>query len=49
MDYNSHASVGRPAKTYIHQLCVDTRYGLGMDGEKESKESMLLARLNDDD
>ena len=55
---HERASVGRPTRTYIHQLCTDTgcsredqpgRETMGMDGKRESGNSVLLARLEDDD
>ena len=52
---DGHDSVGRPARTYIHHLCVDTGYNLEdrpevMD-DREKRElgnSVLSARLDDD-
>ena len=48
-----HTTVGQTAKTYIYQLCLDTGYSLGMDGERErereSRESMLSVCLKDED
>ena len=49
-----HASVGRPAKTYLYQLCVDTGYCLedlprvmnDCDLWRESGKSMLSAQFN---
>ena len=52
-----HSNVGRPAKTYIHQLWTD--YGchlevlpraimIGTDGKKEFKESVLSAHIDND-
>ena len=56
---HGHSSVGRLAETYVHQVFVDTGYRLddlrvvigliGTDGERESKEPILLAILDDDD
>ena len=44
----------QPAKTNIYQLCVDTGYCLenlliGMEGERESSESVLFAYQDNDD
>ena len=48
--------ISRPVKFYIHQLCADSGYHLevlpnaiGMDGVRESEESVLLTRLDHDD
>ena len=58
---HGHTSVGQPAKTYVHQLCVDNRYSLDnlpramadWDGwrvsAREPRESVLSACLNGDD
>ena len=52
-----NTSVGQQAKNYIHQHCVDTGCHLenlpratGIDGEREreSRESLVSAGLNDD-
>ena len=51
---NGHTSVRQPAKTIIHELCVDNGYRLevlewwsiGTDSEREWKESVLTARLD---
>ena len=53
-----HPCVSPPGKTCINQLKVDTEYclldiprvmAIGMEGKKESRESMLLACPDDDD
>ena len=50
---HGHINVGRPVKTYTHQFCVDT--GCRLDSfpramvDRESKESVLLACLDEDD
>ena len=53
-----HSSFGQPAKPSIHQLYADTRCHLedlpkvmmiGMDGNKELIESMLLVCIDDDE
>ena len=54
-----HTSVGWPAKTYIHQLCVDSRCRLedlprAMTDrdwwrDREAKKYVLSVRLDDDD
>ena len=52
---HGRASVGQPARTYLHQLCVDTRCNLenlpviidDRDGERE--KSVLSVQLDDDD
>ena len=57
---HGHASVGRPARTYLYPLWADTGCSLedlwewwmiGMDGEKDSRKSVLLTWYcdNDDD
>ena len=56
---NWHANVGRPARTYLQQLCVDTGYSLedltgvtddrGKWRERESRKSLLAAWLDDND
>ena len=43
-----------PAKTYIHQLYADIRcyqegWPIGVDGETDSKEYVLSARLDDNE
>ena len=53
---HGNTSVGQPAKTYIYQLCKDTRCCLehlpgakdDRDGWWASKDSILLTQLNDD-
>ena len=56
----SHGRVkaGRPARTYIHQLCADTecshedlpkQWTIGKDGERGSGISKLIAPHDDDD
>ena len=53
-----HAKAGRPARTFIQQLCEDTgvalktcqrRWMIGRSGERESWMSVLAARHDDDD
>ena len=48
----SRAKAGRPAKTYIQQLCEDTGYSpewtIGKSGERGSGISVLAARHDDD-
>ena len=49
-----HASIGRPARTYLHQLSEDTGYSLEdlpetKDWGRKSGKSVLAARLDDDD
>ena len=54
---HGRASVGRLARTYLHQLCTDTRYSLedlsgamdDRDGWIEIEKSMPSTRLDDDD
>ena len=50
------AKAGRPARTYIQQLCGDTgqktyrrRWMIGRSGERGSGISVLVARHDDDD
>ena len=48
------AKAGRPARTYIPQLCEDTgcsqrRWTIGKSGERGSGISVLAARHHDDD
>ena len=52
------AKAGRPARTYIQQLCEDTdvalktcqrRWTIGRSGERESGISVLAARHDDDE
>ena len=48
------ANVGRPARTYIQQLCDDTgcsqgQWTIGRGGERGSEISVLIARNDDDD
>ena len=48
------AKAGRPARTYIQQLCEDTgcnrrRWMIGRSGERGSGISVLAARHDDDD
>ena len=50
------AKVGRPARTYIQQLCADTRWKTAKErwiletgGERSSGRSVLGARNDDDD
>ena len=54
----SQAKAGRPARTYIQQLCEDTgcnpedlrrRWMIGRSGERWSRISVLAARHDDDD
>ena len=53
---NGHASVGRLARTYLHQLCARSGCSLedqprgmdGMDGWWKTGKSMLAARINHD-
>ena len=53
---NGHTSVDQPVKNYIDQFCVNTRCcvesqprTIGTDSESESKESILLECLDEDD
>ena len=54
---HGHASVGRPARIYLHQLCADTGCRLedppgvinDRDEWRESGKSVLSARLDDPD
>ena len=55
---HGRAKAGRPARTYIQQLCADTgcspencrrQWSRGRGGEKESGISVLMARHDDDD
>ena len=55
---HGRANVGRPAKTYLHQLCADTgcsleelpgRWMIGTDRKRESGKSLLSAQLEDAD
>ena len=49
---HGRAKVGRPARTYIQQLCADTgcgRWTIETGGERGSRRSVLPARHNDDD
>ena len=52
---HGHARAGRPARTYIQQLCEDTgccpegRWTIGRSGERGSGISVLPARYDDDD
>ena len=55
---HGRAKAGRPARTYIQQLCEDTgcspktcrrRWTIGKSGERRSGISVLLARHDDDD
>ena len=44
----------QPAKTYIYQLYTETGYHLknlpiGMDGKRESRKSLPIKQLNDDE
>ena len=57
MFFDGCASIGRPEKTYIHQLCLDTGYWqkdrIGVmddrDGWQERIWELLSALLNNDD
>ena len=48
-----HVSVGWPVKIYIHQLYINSgcsqEWPIGIDGERESKESMLSPQLDNDE
>ena len=46
---NGRAKARRPARTYIQQLCADTGWTIGRSGERGSRMSVLMARLDDDD
>ena len=53
---HGHISVGWPAKTYIHQLCMDSGSRLEnlqsvnmTDGKREPSESMLSACFDEND
>ena len=59
--FYGHASVGRLARIYLHQLCVDIGYSLEnlpeaiddrdkwRESGRESGKSVLVVRLDDDD
>ena len=50
-----HASFGRPEQTYIHFMRTlgtvsrNYQWPIGMDVERESKDSILSARFDDDE
>ena len=49
-----YISVDQPAETCIHQLCVNTQccredLSVGMDGERELRESVLSTCFDDDE
>ena len=46
---HGRAKSGRPARTYIQQLCEDTGWTIGKSGERGSGISVLPARYDDDD